>query len=105
MIKKPIIIFLITTISLTFLFFVFPINVFDGKIVYESSSKELTINAPLSLSYFIGLGYEESDMVGVKTFYLTFKGTIMALIIIVALPALLAVRVYFKKELKSSKKF
>ena len=98
MIKKPIIIFLITLISLTFLFFVFPINIFDGKIVYESSSKELIINAPLSLSYFIGLGYEDSDMVSVKDFYLTLKGAIMALILIFGFPILLAFRVYFKNN-------
>ena len=98
MIQKPIIVFLTTLISLTLVFFVFPINVFDGKIVYEYSFKEHTINAPLSLSYFIGLGYDESDMVGVKTFYLTLKGTIMALIFIVGLPALLALRLYFKNN-------
>ena len=98
MIQKPIIIFLFTLISLTLLFFVFPINVFDGKIVYEYSLKEHTINAPLSLSYFIGLGYDESDMVGVKCFYLTLKGNIMALIFIVGLPALLALRVYLKNN-------
>ena len=98
MIKKPIIIFLITLISLTFLFFVFPINIFDGKIVYESYSKELIINAPLSLSYFIGLGYEESDMVSVKDFYLTLKGAIMALILMFGFPILLAFRVYFKNN-------
>lgn len=98
MIQKPIFVFLSTFISLTLIFFLFPINLFDGKIVYEDSFKEHIIDAPLSLSYFIGLGYDESDMVSVKDFYLTIKGAIMALILIFGFPILLAFRVYFKNN-------
>ena len=54
----------------------------------------------LSLSYFIGLGYDESEMVYVKDFYLTTKGIFMAVIFIIGFPALLAFRLYLKRDLK-----
>jgi len=98
MVQNPIFVFLSTFLSLILIFFLFPINLFDGKIVYEYSSKEHIIDAPLSLSYFIGLGYDESDMVSVKEFYLTIKGSIMASILIFGFPTLLALRVYLKSK-------
>ena len=96
MTKKPIAIFLATVLILGLVFFLFPINLFDGKIVYQEGLKEYTIDAPLSLSYFIGLGYDEADMLGVKSFYLTTKGIAMALIFTLGFPALLAFRVHLR---------
>ena len=96
MTKKPIAIFLATVVILGLMFFLFPINLFDGKIVYQEGLKEYTLDAPLSLSYFIGLGYDEADMAGVKSFYLTTKGIIMAVIFTLGFPALLAFRVHLR---------
>jgi hypothetical protein len=96
MTKKPIAIFFATVVILGLVFFLFPINLFDGKIVYQEGLKEYTLDAPLSLSYFIGLGYDEADMVGVKSFYLTTKGIVMALIFTLGFPALLAFRVHLR---------
>lgn len=95
--KKPLVIFLIGSFSLALLFFTLPINVFDGVILYENGIQELKIERPLSLSYFIGLGYDSEDMVGIKTFYLTAKGIFMALVFIVGVPALIAYRFHLKK--------
>ena len=106
MTKNPIAIFFATVLILCLLFFVFPINLFDGKIVYQEGLNELTVERPLSLSYFIGLGYSEADMVlgttTVKSFYLTIKGGLMAVIFIVGFPALLAFRIHLRNT-RSSK--
>lgn len=93
---KPLAIFLVTVLVLGLFFFLFPINLFDGKIVYQDGLKDFTVDAPLSLSYFIGLGYDEADMAGVKSFYLTTKGIIMAIIFTLGFPALLAFRVHLR---------
>ena len=85
---------------LVLLFFLVRINLFDGKIVYEEGMQSYTVDAPLSLSYFIGIGYDEADMVGVKDFYLTTKGILMAVIFIVGIPALAAYRVFLGKRSK-----
>ena len=95
--KKPLFIFLIGTLSLLILFFTLPINIFDGVILYKNGIQELRIERPLSLSYFIGFGYNVEDLIGVKSFYLTTKGIVMAFIIILGIPALVAYRFHLKK--------
>ena len=97
MFRNPWFIFSALAIILAILFFTLPINLFDGVIVFKSGLQEINIERPLSLSYFIGLGFEEGDMVGVENFYLTLKGKVMALIFILGLPALLAYRFHLKK--------
>lgn len=95
--KKPLLIFLIGTLALALLFFTLPINIFDGVILYENGIQELKVERPLSLSYFIGLGYDPEDLVGVKSFYLTAKGMVMAFIFILGVPAVIAYRFHLKK--------
>ena len=97
MFKKPLIIFLSTSLLLSVIFFMFPINLFDGEIVYKSELTEYTVSTRLSLSYFIGIGYDEADMVNVATFYLTWQGIAMAILFILGFPALLAYRIYLKR--------
>ncbi len=100
MLKKYVPVFLITFIVISLLLFIFPINLFDGEIIYQSGIQERVIKAPLSLSYFIGLGYDESDMVGVKSFYLLPVGYLMAFLFLFAIPALVSYRVQLGKSKK-----
>jgi len=98
MTKKPILIFMATSLLLLALFFLFPINLFDGEIVRVEKHREYIVQAPLSLSYFIGIGFDSEDMRDVKTFYLTTKGAIMAIIFTLGIPALLAYRIHLRKS-------
>jgi hypothetical protein len=98
MLKKPVIIFLGSTILLLVIFFLFPINLFDGVIVEQRGIQEFVHERPLSLSYFIGIGYDPEDMEFVKDFYLTGKGYFMAFIFTIGLPLLLAYRIYLKQK-------
>lgn len=91
-------IFVISALILTVIFFTFPINLFDGQIDYVEPHREYTVNTPLSLSYFIGLGYDEVDMQYVESFRLTWKGWMIAIIFIFGLPALLAYRIFLKTK-------
>lgn len=94
-------IFAITAFILAIIFFTLPINLFDGQIDYKTPTQEYTLDAPLSLSYFIGIGFDPSHMEFVEDFRLTGKGILMAFIFILGLPALLAYRIYLK-SIKSS---
>lgn len=96
--KKPLILFLGLTLLLTGIFFLFPINLFDGKIIEQRGLQEIVHERPLSLSYFIGLGYDQEDMEYIKDFYLTGKGYAMAFIFTLGFPFLLAYRVYLKQN-------
>ena len=98
MLKKPLYIFILLSILLAVIFFVFPINIFDGVIEYNNGLQNLVIERPLSLSYFVGLGFDEMDMVGVESFYLTLKGKVMAVIYIIGFPGLLAYRIHLRKK-------
>lgn len=98
--KKPLFIFLISTFVLAACFFLLPINLFDGVIEYEEPFRTYQVETRLSLSYFIGIGYEETHMTNVKDFYLTPKGIIMAVIFILGLPALLSYRLFLSSKKK-----
>jgi hypothetical protein len=95
---KPISIFFIAMIALAAIFFLLPINFFDGEIVYENGLQVITDEAPLSLSYFIGLGYDPAEMENVKSFRLLPTGYLMAVVFIVCIPALIAYRIHISRS-------
>ncbi len=98
MLKKPLLIFIVFSSVLAFLFFFFPINLFDGKIVVENGLQSYTADDNLSLSNFIGIGIEGMNEQGIVDFYLTAKGVILAFIYILGFPGLLAYRIYLKNQ-------
>jgi len=104
MFKKPIVIFVLGVVLIATPLFIFPINLFNGEIVFESGVQKVTQEAPLSLSYFIGLGYEEKDMQGISDFYLLTEGYILAFCLIFGFPALLAYRLKMKFSEEDKKK-
>ena len=104
MFKKPLLIFLLGVILIATPLFLFPINLFNGEIVYESNVQKVVQDVPLSLSYFIGLGYQEEEMVGVADFYLKQEGYLLAFCLIIGFPALLAYRLKIKFDEDEKKK-
>ena len=99
-IKRSILLFLILVIVIALPLFLLPLNLFSGEIVFNEGLAQTTIKAPLSLSYFIGMGYDEADMMGIKDFYLLPQGYILAVLFIVGIPALISYRIYLKKDKK-----
>ena len=98
--RKPLILFFGAALLLAAIFFLFPINLFDGVIIEQRGLQEIVHERPLSLSYFIGIGYDSEDMEFIKDFYLTGKGIAMTFIFILGFPALLAYRFYLKEKSK-----
>lgn len=97
MFRNPLVIFIGSVVLLGLLFFLFPINVFDGVIVYKQGLQIVEVETPLSLSYFIGLNLDPEQMEGVvENYYLTTKGVVMAFLFIIGFPAILAYRFYLK---------
>jgi hypothetical protein len=106
LLKKPWVVFGLMSFILALLFFTLPINLFDGIIVQQNGLQELEVEAPLSLSYFIGLGYEEGELVdrGIVDFYLTTRGYIVAGILMFGIPGLFAYRMHLKASMAEDKK-
>lgn len=101
--KKYVVIFLIAFIAISAVFFLVPINLFDGEITYIDLGFERTVKAKLSLSYFIGIGASASDLKDVKSFHLVPMGYFFAFLMLVLLPGLVAYRVYLNDENKKIK--
>ena len=97
--KKVYLIFILAFLIISVPLFVFPINLFPGQIIYEYNNQLNTIDRHLSLSYFLGLGYEIEDMQNVKSFYLNTQGYLLAFSVLIGFPFLLAYRVYLKRDL------
>ena len=98
--KNPIFVFAFGVILTSAIFFLFPINLFDGEIVYEEGLRTWKEKAHIRLSYFIGIGAEKEliDQLGVKDFYLLPRGYILACILILGFPGIWAYRKYIRKK-------
>ncbi len=99
--KKSYLIFFIAFLIISVPLFLFPLNLFPGEVVLLTGNKnnpEQIVDAQLSLSYFVGLGYNSEDMVGVKSFYLTTKGYFLVFAFLIGFPFLIAYRSYLKKN-------
>lgn len=103
--KKYLLIFLICSLVVAAIFFLIPINLFDGEIVLENTNGVALqpIKTKLSLSYFIGIGASAEDLKGVKDFYLLPMGYFFAFLMIFGLPALISYRIYLKNQNKKNK--
>ena len=96
--SQPIVLFAVLVVLISLPLLVFPINLFPGEIVLDTGVGQSTVAAPLSLAYFLGLGYAQEDMVGVVDFYLLPQGITLAFILTIGIPAVFAFRVYLRKK-------
>ncbi len=94
---RPLPIFIISFLIISLPLFLFPINLFNGEIIEKTPINALPTPEKLSLSYFIGIGYEPSDMSNIKDFYLVADGYFFAAVLLIGIPGLLAYRVSLNK--------
>jgi hypothetical protein len=99
---KPILIFFIGVVVMSMLFFLIRINIFDGEVVYVSGIQKEVIKAPISLSYFLGIGYTDKEIEGIESFRLLPTGYLMTFVLIIGLPALIAYRIHLGKSKKTN---
>jgi hypothetical protein len=101
---NPVVIFFITFFIIALPLFLFPINLFPGAVIQKIGSIEKAVQIPLSLSYFIGFGYDPGDLEGIKDFYLLPRGYALAFCLLIGFPAIMAFRVYIAKKNSEQKK-
>jgi hypothetical protein len=103
LLQNPIYVFIVSFLLIGLLLVLVSPNFFEGEIIYRVGPHHTeTIKAPLSLAYFIGLGYEQDDMKHVVDFYLTKRGYILAFCIWFGFPIVFAYRAYVEKRLKKN---
>lgn len=98
MLKKPIVVFILGVVLMATFFFVVPINLFDGEVHFDTGLQQMTEPTKLALSYFIGIGISEGDLVDVVSFNLRPAGYAVAAIFILGIPGLFAYRTHLKNK-------
>ncbi len=98
--RKALFWFLLSFVVFLLIFFLLPINIFDGEIVLRTGMGDQIIPRKLSLTYFLGLYHDPEAMEYVKSYHLTKQGILLAVLIIVGIPALLAYRSYLSNTKK-----
>lgn len=102
--SKPLNTFFTLFLFLLLTFLLFPINIFDGEIIYKQGLVIMTEKRPLSLYFVSGLEYSKDELKGIKEFHLLPKGYLMAFLFIIGIPALTAYRVNLGYKNKAEKK-
>lgn len=97
-IKKPIYLFVLLMLLIALPLVLFPINLFDGEIVYQSGISKIVEPRPLSLHFVAGLEYNKEELLGVEDYYLKPRGWVLAFLFIVGFPALISYRVWVKQK-------
>ena len=99
--KRVFFIFFVAFFAIAIPLCFFPVEIFPGEVVMYTGNKVKPIHteeAEISLSYFLGYGYDPKDLLGIKSFHLTLKGYFLAFIVLFGLPFLIAYRSFLKKE-------
>ena len=100
---KPWFVFVLSFLSIALLLIFISPNLFEGEIVYERGGKQYILQAPLSLAYFLGMGYDHSEMTEVVDFYLTKRGYMLAFSLLFGFPILFAYRSLLEKRNRKNK--
>lgn len=92
--KKALIVFIVSSAIVAIALCVLPVEFFNGEATWTVNETTITKDQNLSLSYFFGLGLENSDVQYAESFRLTGKGWMLAFIFIFGIPGLIAYRMY-----------
>jgi hypothetical protein len=92
--RRPMFVFVTLFLLIAIPLFTLPLNLFPGEIVFKSGLMTVPEQAPLSLAYFIGLGYDEADMVHIESFRLLPTSYFLAFFFLFGFPSLAAYRVH-----------
>ena len=100
--RNPVAVFFIAMVVIAAILFLIPINLFDGEVLFTHSKQWEPIK--LSLSYFVGIGASEADLAGVQDFRLVGMGYVLAGLLLIAFPLLIAYRVRIANESEKRKR-
>lgn len=96
--RKPVVVFFLAAFVLSAIFFLIPINVFDGEYTFNVNGVTFTHKAKMSLSYFVGIGASAEETKDVVSFKLVPMGYFMVFLFLGALPGLIAYRVHIANQ-------
>jgi hypothetical protein len=96
--KKPLIVFAISSVVVALALCLLPVEFFNGEVTWTVNDTTITRDHSLSLSYFFGIGLENTPVQLADSFRLTAQGWILVFIFIVGIPGLISYRMYITRS-------
>lgn len=93
-VKKSVLVFGISVVVIALIMCLVPVELFNGEATWTINDTSITRDHNLSLSYFFGIGLEDSEIAYADSFRLTAQGWMLAFIFILGIPGLIAYRIY-----------
>lgn len=102
--KRNLLVFTVCLVTVSAILFLIPgAKLFDGEVVFEINGNSFVQPTKLSLSYFIGITSDKTELNDVKDFYLLPMGYFLAALMLFALPAIITYRIHLKRSGKHKK--
>lgn len=76
------------------------VEMYECQFLLNSDYQTIDENKNLSLSYFLGYGYDMEEMAQFDTIRLTLKGWLMVVLILLGTPALITYRFALKNRMR-----
>lgn len=102
--KKSLIIFAISSVVVALALCLLPVEFFNGEVTWTINDTTITRDHSLSLSYFFGIGLEDTLVELADSFRLTAQGWILVFIFIFGIPGLISYRMYITSTTSKEKK-
>lgn len=102
--KKALIVFGISVVVVALALCLLPVEFFNGEATWTINDTTITQDHNLSLSYYFGIGLENSDVQFADSYRLTGQGWLLAFIFIFGIPGLIAYRMFITSSLPKDNK-
>jgi len=93
-VKRSVLVFGISVVLIALVLCLVPVELFNGEATWTINDTTISKAQNLSLSYFFGIGLENSDVAYADSFRLTGQGWMLAFIFILGIPGLISYRIY-----------
>lgn len=98
--RNPKLIFLISFIFIVGVSLIPQVELYECHFYYQDGVQELDFKKNMSLSYFLGYGYDMEALALYQKIDLTWKGKFMFLLLLIGFPFLMSYRFALKKRVK-----
>ena len=101
--KSPRVIFVISFVLMVIISLIPQIELYECHFYYTDGVQELDFKKNMSLSYFLGYGYDMEALSLYQTIDFTWKGKLMIFLLLLGFPLLVSYRFALRNKLNNQK--
>lgn len=98
MLKKPAVIFILLFVIISCVLLFFRIRLFDGEVVLNYGGVRRVEGVKMALGEALGIGVTKEEMQNVESVSLNITGYVLAFLVTIGLPVLIAYRVKLTQD-------